>query len=56
MFYSQFKKYGIFNREIGDKYRNVILKRGSTRDAMDMLKEFLGREPNDDAFIQSLSL
>ncbi|ORX48464.1 zincin [Piromyces finnis] len=52
IYFSQFKKNGIFNPETGDRYRNIILKRGSTMNAMDILKEFLGREPSDDAFIK----
>eukprot|EP00833_Pecoramyces_ruminatium_P003641 jgi/Orpsp1_1/1177673/evm.model.c7180000062380.1 len=55
MYYSQFKKYGILNPEIGEKYRN-ILKKGSSYDAMELLKEFLGREPSDEAFIKNLGL
>ncbi|OUM61065.1 hypothetical protein PIROE2DRAFT_45620 [Piromyces sp. E2] len=56
IFFSQFKKNGIFNPETGSRYRNIILKSGSTRDAMEILKEFLGREPSDDAFISSIGV
>ncbi|ORY07566.1 zincin [Neocallimastix californiae] len=55
MFYSQFKKHGIFNTKIGRKYRN-ILKKGSSYKAMDLLEEFLNRYPNDNAFIENLDL
>jgi len=55
IFYSQFKKYGILSPEVGERYRNIILKQGSTKDSSDLLTEFLGREPNDEAFIKSLS-
>ncbi|OUM64950.1 hypothetical protein PIROE2DRAFT_8093, partial [Piromyces sp. E2] len=55
MYYSQFKQYGILNKEIGKKYRN-ILKKGSSYNAMDLLTEFLGKEPTDDAFIKNLGL
>jgi len=55
MYYSQFKKYSILNKEIGEKYRN-ILKKGSSYSAMDLLKEFLDKEPTDDAFIKNLGL
>jgi len=56
MYFSQFKPNGILNSEIGEKYRNIILKNGGSRDALDLLKEFLGREPNNDAFLKSLGI
>jgi len=55
IFYSQFKKNGIFNSEIGERYRKVVLEKTSSEKAMDYLTEFLGREPNDEAFIKSIT-
>jgi len=52
--YAQFKKHGILNSEIGEKYRNTVLKAGSSKSGMEILTEFLGREPNDEAFIKTL--
>jgi len=51
IYYSQFKKYGILSPEVGERYRNIVLKQGYTKDSMNLLTEFLGREPNEEAFI-----
>ncbi|CAE7058673.1 unnamed protein product [Rhizoctonia solani] len=38
----------------GKLYREKILRPGSSRDEIDSLKDFLGREPNSDAFLENL--
>lgn len=38
----------------GARYRKSILLPGGSRDELDSLKDFLGREPNSEAFIKEL--
>lgn len=40
----------------GMRYRNSILANGGSRDELEIVKEFLGREPNQEAFFKSLGL
>ena len=52
--YSRFKDEGVLNPVLGRRYRTEILEKGSSRDEMDSLKAFLGREPDERAFLESL--
>ena len=51
-----FKAAGVMSPEIGRRYREEILEKGSSRDEMDSIKAFLGREPSEDAFLESIGL
>lgn len=54
--FSVFKKNGVMNKTLGLRYRKEVLERASTKEEIDMLRSFLGREPNSDAFLRSLGL
>ncbi|ROV95220.1 hypothetical protein VMCG_08529 [Cytospora schulzeri] len=55
LFYSKFEADPM-NAEEGRRYRHAILEQGSIRDELDMLVQYLGREPTLDAFYRELGL
>ena len=44
------------NKEAGRRYRRTVLEKGGSREAMDLLRDFLGREPSTEAFYKELGL
>lgn len=56
MYESRFKKEGILTPTVGADYRTKILQPGGSKDAADLLRDFLGRDPTHDAFLRSKGL
>jgi len=56
MFASRFLKEGIFNPETGADYRREVLSVGGSRDALESLRVFLGREPIVEPFLAAKGL
>jgi len=54
--FSRFAEEGVLSTEVGMAYRRKVLEPGGTRDAIDLLRDFLGREPRSDAFFRKLGL
>ncbi len=54
--FSVFQKNGVMDVATGIRYRKDILEKASTMEEMDMLRNFLGREPNNKAFLASLGI
>ena len=54
--YSRFQAEGPLNPKVGMEYRSAILEQGGTKDADDLLIEFLGRAPTNEAFLANMGL
>jgi len=54
--FSLFEKKGVMNKDEGLRYRKIILEKGGTEDPLTLVKNFLGRESNSDAFLRSMGL
>ncbi|MGE0206349.1 MAG: M3 family metallopeptidase [Candidatus Babeliales bacterium] len=54
--FNHIKKYGLLNPEIGEQYAQKVIGKGGSKDPNELLKDFLGREPNADAFFADLGL
>ncbi len=52
----RFEEEGITNPEVGMEYRREVLEVGGSRDAIDTLRAFLGREPDNGAFLRKLGI
>jgi peptidyl-dipeptidase Dcp len=54
--FAYFKKEGIFNQEIADKFKKYVLSQGGTQDPMELYVKFRGGKPNPDALIERAGL
>jgi oligopeptidase A len=54
--FSKFQEDGIFNKETGKAFLHSILEQGGAIDAIELFKQFRGREPKIQAFLKSLGI
>jgi len=54
--WSRFDQEGIDNPGVGMAYRREILELGGSMDGLELLRRFLGREPNNEAFLKKLGI
>lgn len=54
--FSEFQKKGALSPEMGARYRREVLSKGGSNDALKLVTNFLGREPNNKAFLTYLGL
>ena len=50
--FAAFEEQGVFNPEVGQRFRREILEAGGSRPAMDSFRAFRGREPQIDALLR----
>jgi oligopeptidase A len=50
--FSLFEERGVFDADTGRAFRECILERGGSRDAMALYVDFRGREPTTDALLR----
>ena len=54
--FTRFARAGVFDQPTGIEYREKVLERGGSVDGDVLVRDFLGREPNSDAFLRELGL
>ena len=54
--FEYFANNGIFNREIGEKFKEHILSKGGSEHPMELYKKFRGQEPDNDALLRRAGL
>lgn len=54
--YTRFEETSPLDTAVGMHYRKTILERGGTVDGGQLVRDFLGREPNNRAFLRGLGL
>ena len=51
-----FEENGVMDAKTGLCYRDLVLAKGSTNEEINLVQSFLGREPKQEAFFNSLGL
>ena len=53
--FSEFEKKGLFSKKVGYRFRKQIMEKGGSEKGTVLLKNFLGRETNEKAFMKHLT-
>jgi thimet oligopeptidase len=54
--FTKFDDKGLLNKQVGRDYRRWILEPGGTKDPFQLIEGFLGRKPNQDAFLKDIGI
>ncbi|MDP3902101.1 MAG: M3 family metallopeptidase [bacterium] len=52
----RFEKEGLLNTKTGADYRKLVLEKGSSEEEMSLVKNFLGRKPNNKIFLKEIGI
>lgn len=51
--FSRFKEAGLLSNRVGMELRRKVMEKGGMADPMELLEDFLGREPSNEAFLRN---
>jgi thimet oligopeptidase len=54
--FDEIKRHGLLNPVIGKRYTDTVIGRGGSADPVELLVDFLGREPSDKAFFKDMGI
>ena len=54
--FTRFEKEGIMSKKVGADYKKWILEKGGSMEEIDLVKGFLGRAPNNKAFLKEIGV
>ena len=54
--FEYFSENGIFNKEVGKKFKEFVLSKGGSEHPMELYKKFRGQEPDNDALLRRAGL
>ncbi|MDQ5901404.1 MAG: thimet oligopeptidase [Patescibacteria group bacterium] len=54
--FSRFEESGLLNKKVGKELRDKVLSKGGSMDEFEYMKDFLGRKPNNKAFLKALGI